>query len=720
MKKLLFFTMIALFTILAACNVSHETGSDACRRFLDFLTLKQYESAYTMLISKVKNESNEPVPGKISKDDFINKYSNIFDMLEITDLYYTITKADGENFFTKIHFTMTYKSSIAGDITSDYTLSAEKENGEWRIDWSPALIFPEMDFESTVRVTRLSASRGEILAQGTALAKNASKDTVYAIIPSLNSDDYPMTINKLSTLLNIEPQKISSLLENPYDDVAILKNYYPNTLDDKTRAALNAIPGITVGNGFSTARTYPYASLMAHFIGYVANADEKSLNELNEGRTEMDGLYTTDSFVGKLGIEKLYEREMRGFDGTMIYISNAGGENKRTLYKSDPKNGQNVMLTIDIELQERVAELLENTLYGKMAGTVVVMNPLTGSLEAVASYPSYDLNTFSRGISEEDYKKLLNQENSPLFNRVTQGLYPPGSIFKPITATAALKYGVLSEDFIFDANITNDYWTPSGFGNWIWSPIKRASMNNRTEPLNMRNAMLNSDNIYFAYAAMKLGREKLSSVAESFGFGTAIPFELNVQKSQFANPETDMYLKLLADSGYGQGEILITPLQMAAAFCAFRSGDIPVPYLVDGLYEDDGNDLKAVSRTEPREYLENVIDDAAQKSILQMLKDVVDSRYNGTGSRLMVKNCVIAGKTGTAEIGSNKNKEISWFVGFRTGVSKEDERLVLIMLELPTNKEFSRLKLEIARDLLEMDAPTQSVPPSPSQSPGQA
>jgi penicillin-binding protein len=331
------------------------------------------------------------------------------------------------------------------------------------------------------------------------------------------------------------------------------------------------------------------------------------------------------------------------------------------------------------------------------------MDPFTGAVEAMCSYPAYDLNQFVRGIGEEDYQKLLEQKNKPLFNRLTQGLYPPGSVFKPFTAAAALQAGAVTKDYEFAEAIEDDRWIPTKYGHWQWSAIKRTEIKYRAAPLNLHNAVLHSDNIYFANAALLTGTDDFTKYVENIGLGEAIPFELSVSKSQLLNKDSDMNLMLLADSGYGQGEVLITPLQMASSFCAFANGgDIPLPHIVKGIYRTDGTEYVPEYETEPGMWKEGVIDGKTIDILEPMLKDVVDSQYNGTGSKLRVRDCVIAGKTGTAEIGNDKNREIAWFAGYRTGVDKDDARLVLVMLEVPARDEYSNLKFDIARQLLKM------------------
>ena len=204
-----------------------------------------------------------------------------------------------------------------------------------------------------------------------------------------------------------------------------------------------------------------------------------------------------------------------------------------------------------------------------------------------------------------------------------------------------------------------------------------------------------------------MGWDKFAPYMEKVGLNSAVPFDLNVANPQLHNEsDTDLSQMLLAESGYGQGQVLITPLQMAALFCAFANeGDVPTPYLIEGLYKENGIKYDTVSLTVPKTWREDVVSAHALEIILPYLKDVVQRDLNGTGRGLRVTSVQVAAKTGTAEIGNDKSREIAWFAGFRCDVEPEQERLVLVMLEVPTNGPYSDTKFTIARDLLRMDAP---------------
>jgi cell division protein FtsI/penicillin-binding protein 2 len=556
-------------------------------------------------------------------------------------------------------------------------------------------------------VATLNSKRGEILTLDGGLLAATVEPVTVTVTPS-KLQDVNMSIIKIADLLEMPTSEVQKKVDSAYNDLALIKQFYPEELSGFIKEQLLLIPGVSIsrGSSFGTLRQYPNSSLMAHTLGYLGLANEPDLEYIKSNWPDSAYKYNTDSLVGKLGLERMYEDKLCGTDGKMIYISTAEQYNRRTLYTEPAQDGLDLILTVDYDLQQRVEELLSLVLYGdNTSGAVIVMDPNTGAVKAMASYPSYDLNAFLGGISEEGYNALLNQKNKPLFNRATQGLYPPGSSFKPFTAALVLDKGLIDPDWVFDGKIVDDYWTPENYGTWVGQPIKRAAMNNRTEPLNMFNAVLNSDNIYFANAALKAGADEFSNYAQRIGLGEAIPFDIVVAKSQLMNEGTRMTLEMLADSGYGQGEMLITPLQMAATFSAFANGgNIPVPYLIESMNRQEATDYSAVYTAEPAVWKSGVVTKAAIARIEPMLKGVVDPELNGTGSRLKVTSCTVAGKTGTAQVGNDKSREISWFIGYRTGVPQEAARLVLVALEVPATSEYSTLKFDIARQLLKMSA----------------
>lgn len=651
---------------------------------------------------------------------------------------------------------MTYKTQSAGDLTNEYEMTLLKENNLWRVVWQPSHIFPDMAWGDTFDRAALAAERGDIVSHGAVVATNVRLVTVYALLSEIApknvltdeimqenagmseqdaekeadrlysdaeylntrfSAEFDAAAAEIAAVLGLDAAELRTKFGKNTNEFITVYQAMPDEVTVEQQERLNAVNGVHVDTEhYGSKRYYPYGSLLAHTLGYISFATWEEIQTYNEGRDPNDGLYTTDSKVGKSGIEKLYERELRGKDGYYFFIRGTDGAVKKVIYRKDKVDGSDVMLTIDFKLQQRTEELLDLVLFGTdTAGAVVVMNPKTGEVNAIASNPSYDLNRFIKGMSGDEYKALEEQENEPLRNRATRELYPPGSTFKAFTAAAALDTGTVNENYVFTGYIDNDYWKPTGYGEWPWPRIKRTRVYHRTEPMNMTNCMLHSDNIYFADVALKIGQEKfIAYFNEKLGMDKSLPYELGAARSQLYSRGSVMDNKMLADSGYGQGQVLVTPLQLAAMFSAFaNNGDMPTPRITDGLYITDGVEYKCIRKSEYSVWMEDAISTNAINKIIPMLQGVVDPNKNGTGRSLRVTNVDVAAKTGSAEIGKDKTRMYSWFAGFRLNVVQEDERVVIVMLDVPDSGAYSSLKFQIARELLKLDdTPDPNAPPA--------
>ena len=714
----------ALFSAVGCVHRADEPtykDENCFEQFMDKFSHGDYEGAYALLASDVKtapNSSGATVEGAegasgsgaasgssnyILKDDFVKKYTDIFNALGLTSVSYQKKNESVSGSRKTVDYTAVYTTEKAGELEADYTMNLKLDGNSWRVDWSPALIFPEMTWGSTVRVTKTSARRGDILAGDKIIALTADTDAVYVERDKL-PEDTDSALASAAELLGIDLEKTREKLEKSKSNSIVIGEFISEELPADVRERIDGMEGFGIIKNYGTQRVYPYDSLMAHTLGYVGYASEAEAAKLNEGRSEADGLYSEDSIIGKSGLEQAYEPQLRGKDGYNITVRNADGEFVKLLYKKPAEDGIDVHLTVDYDIQKRTEELLDLVLWGDdTSGAVVVMDPTTGAVKSIASYPTYDLNTLS-----DNYSALLDMPTAPLFNRTTQGLYPPGSAFKVFTATAAMETGTIDSSYTFTGTIRDDYWYPTGYGRWIWPPIKRAEVFNRATPLNMENGLIHSDNIYFADIALKMGETKFFNYLRSIGMEKKMPFELNVATSTIKKvgdnaTDEEWNLRSIAETGYGQGQVTITPLQLATMFCAFRNGgSIPAPYVTDSFYTTDGTDYHSVETFGETTWIADAIHDYSIAVLTPMMEHVVSLDYNGTGRPLKARGCTVAGKTGTAEKTDDKSREVSWFVGFRTGVAEEDELLVLVVLEIPTSDEYKYLKFDIARELISM------------------
>lgn len=746
----------------------------------------------------------EEIETTITKVAFIERYQSIFDELELTGIDYSVTDVlDGE-IIARVNYDLTYHSERAGmDLTYSFTIEANRIEHRWTIDWSPSLIFPEMEWGDSLRVGTLQANRGEILCSGEAYAQNVNAITVFCVPSTI--PDQEAFIRDVAAVPEMEmtEEDIRTALTKQRNDFCKLKTFYPDeaTMDLKTR--LLAIEGIAIDTAnYGTLRYYPYGDSLCHIIGYAGIISKKEkinfesygdvrYDEENERYYTTDTRYNGDSYIGKYGLELLYEDELLGTNGRFTYIQTAEGGSRGMLYSTDAVDGYDLHLTIIPELQERLEDVVDTTVYDdSIHGCVIVLNPKTGAIQAMTSWPGFDLNDLSRGIPEEEWAEMQNDPDIPLYNRATQGLYTPGSVFKLMTSAALLETNTMTINDVFPASeeINVDEWSPSEtFLNNLqersstetWNEqshdrsLVRTHSDSRPSPMNMTNSILSSDNLFFAYSAMRMGWTKFSTFMESIGWNDAITLEaigtkpriywqadtdgvswknlaeggetiwqqddegnwsevtgvhlvldkmlygLDISKPQLANDRTEdepLNDYDLAVTGYGQGEILMSPLQMACYASAYANdGAIMQPYLVDSIWHADGTDYTLIEQRTPQVYRQ-ILQQATVDSLHPALLSVC---VNGT-ARWLAKSFIthgpltlgytMAGKTGTAEINDDKTKELAWFICWRDNidgepVSDEEARLVCVMLEvnLPLGDEWSQMKIDIARALLKED-----------------
>ena len=336
-------------------------------------------------------------------------------------------------------------------------------------------------------------------------------------------------------------------------------------------------------------------------------------------------------------------------------------ENKKsTVAKILKEDGKNIQLTIDSELQEIMYEQFKDD-----RGCSVAINPYTGEVLAMVSTPSYDNNDFIKGLSTEKWTFMNEDENKPLYNRFRQ-VWCPGSTFKPIIAAIGLETDSIdpNEDF---GNEGLAWQKDSSWGDYEVTTL------HAYEPVILKNAIIYSDNIYFAKLALKVGAENLEKSLDELGFNQEIPFEIVMSESQYSNTEHIETEIQLADSGYGQGQILVNPLHLASLYTAFlNNGNVIKLYLQ--YKEDATSDI----------WIADVFTEDTTDTVMEGLKGVINDP-NGTGYAAYREDVVSAGKTGTAEIKATKDdtdgSEIGWFCVFSTEADVENPILIVSMVE---------------------------------------
>ena len=634
-----------------------KTPEELLVEYMNHIPAQEYEQMYKMLHIEAS--------GNVSQEDFIKRNSAIYEGIEIQNMAVEIIAYDEEQ------LTVTYQTSfdtVAGEISfENEAFFLEGEDG-YKLVWDNSLIFPNLASTDKVRVLTTQANRGEILDRnGRVLAGKGTASSV-GIVPG-KLENREEAIAKIAELLETTPEVIEKKLSAQWvkddsfvpiktiprvEEIELLKvEPDEDVLKEKERhESLLAIPGVMISD--VEVREYPLGEAAAHLVGYVQSVTAEDLEEhAGEG-------YTANSVIGRSGMEGLFEKELKGQNGCRIYIVNSEGKEKEELACILVQHGQDIKLTIDASLQIALYEQFQED-----KSCSVAMNPYTGEVLALVSTPSYDNNDFIMGLSSEQWTALNDDEDKPMYNRFRQ-VWCPGSTFKPVTAAVGLESGAIdpNEDY---GNVGLSWQKDTSWGSYYVTTL------HAYEPVILENALIYSDNIYFAKAALKIGYEEMESSLTQLGFNAELPFEIKMAKSQYSNSESIETEIQLADSGYGQGQVLVNPLHLACIYSAFcNEGNIIKPYLV---YQ---NEVSA------EYWISGAFSSETASRVLEGTKKVVNDSH-GTGYAAHRDDIVLAGKTGTAEIKASKDDtsgtELGWFAVFTAEETVERPILIISMVE---------------------------------------
>ncbi|MGN0143682.1 MAG: penicillin-binding transpeptidase domain-containing protein, partial [Clostridium sp.] len=473
------------------------------QEYVELLKNKEYDRMYDLIDSKAQ--------AKISREEFTTRNKNIYEGIQAKDIDVTIKSISEEDSNTLIKYN-TKMNTIAGELNFDNSIKVGSEIGRgYTIKWTTKNIFPELGENDKVRVKEMKGKRGNITDRNGELLATDSYLSNVGIVPGKLGENKDENITKIASILQVSVDSINKSLSADYvqDDMFIPVRDIP--YGDARVVELLKIPGVMIKD--KESRVYPYGIETAHITGYVQSITSEELQE-NEGKD-----YKENSLIGKSGLEKMYEDKLRGIDGAEIYIQNSEGEKKSSILCKDPKNGEDLELTIDISIQKKLNEQL-----GSDKGCGVIMDSSNGEVLALASTPSYDANDFIVGMSQEKWDSLNNNKNKPLYNRF-QGTVVPGSSFKPIIAAIGVDSGLVKPDEV--RKINGLKWKKDeSFGDYY---VTRTS---DISDVNMQNALVYSDNIYFAQIATEMGSSVVEDKLKKFGFSDKIPFEFSLYNSQ--------------------------------------------------------------------------------------------------------------------------------------------------------------------------------------------
>lgn len=667
MKKIaiLFLATIAVLVIGCSNKPQPETTFTS---YIQAWEKKQYGEMY----EHISKESKQA----ISKSEFIERYESIYQGIEMKGLQLSYTLPEEDMSYKKEDSpSFDYEGSmetLGGKISFSHASSLVYEEGEdqdkWSISWSPDMIFPSMEKGDVVKAESEAPNRGQLYDKnGKGLAVNGEVVEV-GLVPQWMKEDKEEVKQTLSKLLNMSVEDINSKLNQSW----VKENSFV-PLTSIPRDSEELIEKIRPLNGTKMptkpARVYPQGKAAAHLTGYVGPITAEQLKEWK------DKGYTKNSVVGKAGLELLLEDKLKGSPGGKVYIETKEGEQKKTLAKQNPVNGEDVTLTIDASIQKAIYKQMAQD-----AGSAAAINPMTGTVEALVSSPAYDPNSFILGMNNNQYNALKSNPKKPLTNRFRQS-YAPGSTFKPITAAIGLESNAISPSE--EVSIHGRSFSKDGWGDYSVNRVESASSDNA---VNLTEALYRSDNIYFAKAILSVGESSFLKGAKPFGFAEDIPFPYTITSSQITGENGFQNEIQLADTGYGQGEVEMSTLHLALSYTPFiTEGTLLEPVLMK---KDETN----------KAWHQNVISKDTAAIIKQGLTEVV-TNPSGTAYNPQVEGISLAGKTGTAELKTEQGeqgKENGWFVAWDTGSS---DLLVSMMIEDVREKGGSHYTVEKVKEV---------------------
>lgn len=472
---------------------------------------------------------------------------------------------------------------------------------------------------------------------------------VYEKMKEIINDGTNVPIEEIENekLLSPEPYVVKSMMEKKQ------AMYYEMSFYDT--------PGIKVN--VVSARQYDKEAGLGHILGYIGKISQEELSQ--------DKSYSMTDYIGQNGVESSYENFLKGTKGQWRLEVDSAGKIQRELGNKDPIPGNNLITSINYEVQKKAYKVIEEkiNIFKKdkkdvKHAVVVAIDPRDGGIIAMASYPTYDNNLFSLGLSNDDYQKLLNDSEKPMLNRAISGVYPSGSVIKPVVAIAGLDVGVVN-----DKTTINDPGEIK-IGDYSFPDWKNHGL------VDVKKAIAESCNIFF-YAIGGgwdkidgIGVEQIDKYLDKFGFGKKTNVEImGEEKGNIPTPAWKEEVKgepwYLGDTYHlaiGQGDFLVTPIQVANSIAAIANGGtLYKPHFVKKVVDNQGQTIKEFT---PVKLNENLADKDNIEIVRQGMKLAVDS---GSGSARQLKELPVSsgGKTGTAQFDATDMKKThSWFVGF--------------------------------------------------------
>ena len=668
--------LVVIFFLLAACSKGTNTPvktpgttlptpvvvttsvPDATASAQEFFT-RWEQNDYTGMYEMLSPTSRDA----IKQEDFVSKYSSTAQNLSLTGLKVGILSALVEPATAKISYQANFTTALFGDIQRQMQMTMVLNNGAWKIQWEDGMILPELSGGNRLALYLEQPARGDINDRnGNTLATQTEAVALGVWPGQIYSGQEGLLLTMLSEMTNKPKNVIKDMYRDAGADWYVPIGEVSKQGYDDRAATLDKLNGL-VTNAY-TGRYYFNGGVAPQVLGYMLSISPEQLDEYRRMG------YAGDEKIGVAGLEKWGEKYLAGKPSADLYVIKPDGTNSTRLAHRDPQAAYTITTTLDKQFQL----LVQKALLG-FTGAVVVMERDTGRILAMASSPSFDPNVFQTNNYNSQFVlgDLVNDPETPLWNRAAQSAYPLGSVFKLITTSAALESGLYKTTSTYEC--TSQFTELEGYVGNDWTFDKGLPPSGN---LNLLEGIMRSCNPWFYHIGLDLYRQKgatyLADMARGFGLGSATGIDAVAEDSgSINNPTTE---GAAVQMGIGQGDMLVTPLQVVDFIAAIGNGGILYrPQVIEKITDIDGNVIESFS---PQVRGTLPISKSTLEAIRTGMYMVVHEKRGTAYKAFYGMQTPIYGKTGTAT--TSTDEPHAWFAGYTDLGSKEKPDIAIVVI----------------------------------------
>jgi len=630
--------------------------------FLNKWKNDNYSDMYELLAIESQNV--------IAEDAFSQLYSDFAGEITLTDLEYDINEPQINPNQSSISYEVIYKTLLFGDLQRTMQMQLVLEDEDWKIVWDSSLIMPDLENGNTIKRDSIINSRAGIFdANEESLASQAEAVAVGLWTDYVYLDESEGLLSLLSRISGLRVDTLIGLIENstPGEYLPIAEVY-----SDQFENVVNALSGYSaIQIGRYESRFYPDGGIAPHIVGYISAIQQEEVNDFRKLG------YESFEKIGRDGIENWGEPHLIGDRGGTLNILDQEGKVINQIAQASASPGKNIYTTLDSDFQQEVQKSIDG-----LRGAVVVLERDSGKVLAMASSPKYNPNAFQTENINWDslLQDIYNDPTNPLFNRASQGQYPLGSVFKIITMAAALESGLYTSETPYECGYFFEEAIGLDLHDWTYDWYLEDGETQPSGLLNLVGGLIRSCNPYFWHIGLDLYNQGLttavSDMARGFGLGSATGI-IGIPEEEGNIPDPNEPVDAINIS-IGQGDVLVTPLQVARFVAALgNGGKLMTPWVVDRIQSPDGT---IIDEFGPEEAGVLPVDQDNLEIIQEAMEGVVFSQDpRGTAYKVFRDFKIpIAGKTGTAEAGALDPH--AWFVGYSMAEREEKPDIAVAVL----------------------------------------